>query len=298
MRKVVFILICVSLVFVTVFSFTNTLFSIAKQDIPDQDSPPSDSTNITGEIEKNQNNLEQPHNANLLTLDFIDLQSIAYEAVGTKNISAPSMYETYPIDIFFLPTGEVTQCRTSLWVLDLEIGGDYVLSNYQSSGLPGTSSFDIACTIPGRHFAKEFFDFDFSEFENLISWIGNMNLQAILDHSISDIPYGYRLVMGSIPAEIIDSQQVSYTALDLSSDSPTEINLSSLSRIPDMYCLEYDSSPKYYTLLPYYPASEMPGYSVPLDRLIELDGPIDFAAPDEGDYCINNIVLIFPNGVN
>ena len=301
MRKVFFVLICAALVFAAVFSFTHTVFSIAKQDAPDRYPSPGASAGASGETDRNpsgQVQPVQPHNAKLLNLDLIDLQNAIYEAVGTKNISAPSMYETYPIDIFFLPTGEVTQCRTSVWVLDSEIGGDYVLSNYQSSGLPGTPSFDIACTVPGRHFAKELFDFDFSGFEALTSRIGSMDLQAILDHCISDIPYGYRLVMGPIPAEIIDSRQVSCTAFDLSSGSPAGINLSSLSRIPDTYYLEYDVSSNYYALLPYYPAGEMPGYSVPPDRLMEFDGPINYAAPDGGNYNLNNIVLIFPDGVS
>ena len=297
MRKVVVILICVALVSVAVFSFT-------KQDTSDQNSPPSVSTNASGEVEQqevDQNNIEhaQPnqfHNANLLNVDFIDLQSVIYETVGTKRISAPFMYETYPIDIFFLPTGEITQCRMCLWAFDSEIGGDYVISEYQSSGLPGTASFDIACTKPSQHFAKEQFDFDFSGLENLTSWIGNTDIKAILDQYVSDIPYGYRLVMGPILTEIIDSQQVSYTALDLSSGSPTEINLSSLSRIPDIYWLEYDSSPNYYALLPYYPATEKTGCKVPLNQ--PFDGVMDYSAPDGGEYSLNNIVLMFPNGVN
>lgn len=295
MRKIMIVLVCAVLVVsIAVFSFT-------KQGTPDRSSPPSASANMSGETEQHRNNSEQvqpmqSHNANLLNMDFMDLQNVIYETVGTKNISVSFMYDTYPIDIFFLPTGEVTQCRTYLWVLDSEIGGDYVLSNYQGSGLPGTSSFDITCTIPGRHFAKEFFDFDFNGLEKLTSWMGNTDFQALLDHYISDIPYGYWFVAGPVPAEIIDSQQVSYTALDLSSGSPAEINLSSLPRIPDEYYFGYDCSSNYYALLPYYPVSEMPGYSVPRGA-IGVNGS-DYAAPDEGEYSLNNILLIFPNGVN
>lgn len=296
MRKSFIILICA--VFVTA-----TGCNLAKQGTPDQYSATDISTNKSEEIEKYQDNVEQAqpgqfHNANLLNLNFVEFQSAITEAVGTENISASFMYETYPIDIFFSPTGEVTQCRVCLWTLDSEIGGDYVMSEYQGNGIPGTASFNFVCTKPDYHFAKEFFDFDFSGFKMLTSWIGSTDLQTILDRYVSDVPYGYRFVTGLIPAEIIDSQQISYVALDLSSGTPAEIKLSSLSRIPDRYYLEYDLSSNYFAILPYYPMSEMPGYSVPMDRLIEFDGPIDFAAPDEGEYCINNILLLFPNGVN
>lgn len=286
MRKLILVLICIALVVITGCNSTK------------QDSPSDVISNVSDAVETQQDFLEQKpvQVQNFLNLDFSELQNTIAETAGTQKTVAAFMYDTHPVDIFFSPTGDVTQCRMCLWTLDSETGGDYVMSEYRVNGIPETASFDVACTKPNLHFAKELFSFDFSGLGKYTSWVSNTDLQALLDTYVPDTPVGYRLVTGVIPAEIIDSQQVSCTALDLSSDAPTEIDLASLPRIPDRYYLEYDLPSEYYALLPYYPLNETLGYTVPLNQPPE--GVMDYAAPDAGSYSLNNILLLFPDGVS
>lgn len=286
MRKIMLTLIC--LIFIL-----STGCQPSEQNVPDNPLP-----SITPHETESPSVTEPPltFNANLLALDFAELEKAAYEAVGTQKISLRHMYNKSPIDIFFLPNGEVAQFSAHLWVLENVIGGDYVLGEYQvdMNNVSDTVDFDIQCVRSGLHFAREYFDFNFDDLKNFTAWMGNADFQTLLSEYVPGAPVGYRLVLRSIPAEIFDHPEISCLTLDLSAETPREVNTDFLHRIPDLYYLEFDIDAQYCALLPYYSAEGMTGCQVPLSNL--PDELPDYAAPDGGQYVLNNILLLFPEG--
>lgn len=286
MRKITLALACLMLIF-------STGCQPSEQTVPDNPLP-----SIAPHETERPTVTEPPltFNANLLDIDFAELEKAAYEAVGTQKISLRPMYNKSPIDIFFLPSGEVVQFSACLRPLDKVIGGDYVLSEYQVN-MNSTSNierFDIRCIRSNLHFAKEYFDFNFDDLKNFTAWTGNVDFQTLLDEYIPGVPIGYRLVLGLIPSEIFDHPETSCVALDLSAETPREVNTDFLHRIPESPYLEFDIDARYCALLPYYSAEDMTGCQVPLSNL--SDELPDYAAPDGNQYVLNNILLLFPEG--
>lgn len=236
---------------------------------------------------------EQPQIPRLLNVDFAELEESVYEATGTQKAALPCMYDTNPIDIFFLPDGKVVQLNACLWTFDTTVGGDYVMSEHQVC-VDSAAHFGIQCTKEKQHFSRELFDFDFDGLKNFTAWIDGADLQTLLNDYVPGTPAGYRLVLGNIPAEIVDCPEVSWQALDLSAETPRKVNTNCLHRASDSYYLEFGIDAQYCALLPYYSAEDAPGCQVPLSQpLVES---LDYAAPDGGEHVLNNILLLFPAG--
>lgn len=286
MRKTTLALICLTLVLSTGCQPT-------EQTVPDNPLP-SATPHETPLPQVTESPLKS--NANLIDLDFAELEKATYEAVGTQEVSLQPMYDKSPIDIFFLPNGEVIQFDAHLYALEKVIGGDYVLSEYQvgMNNSSSTERFNIQCIRSNLHFAREYFDFNLDDLNNFTAWAGNADFQNLLSKYVPGTPIGYRLVLGPILSEIYDHPEVSCLTLDLSAETPREVNTDFLHRVPEGYYLDFDIDAKYCALLPYYSAESMTGCQVPLSNL--PDELPDYAAPDGNQYVLNNILLLFPAG--
>lgn len=265
-------------------------------------------------------------NVKYFSWDIAELQEQIKRQIDAvdNQIKMPFWY-TPGAEIFFFKNGQIAQANFYLSGVTKPSTSTWYTTSYMLEYRPSTQNAifdgtiktyneDLALSKNGSQREKD----NFKYFESFMNWAAHFDFENLLQNQPE--PAIYELLAGNaLPYEILTDDRINCTLLDVSSNCPMEISKSDIPVIDDDYSdannewfeTFYDYGGEnvplvYYVLLPYYHSEDREGWAP--EQVLQDDGSYlvdqktwnqDYRSVlESGEYRINDILILFPNGIN